>query len=88
MNMMNIRNEDIKGLIMEVPEGHRHLRTTLLLEDGTELTFQEATVANLVRAYVTVKTHPVTERVRLTGKVLEERKACYAQWQLIEDEGL
>lgn len=85
---MNIRNEDVKGLIMEVPEGHRHLRTTLLLEDGTELTFQEATVANLVRAYVTVKTHPAIERVRLTGKVLEGRKAGYAQWQLIEDEGL
>jgi hypothetical protein len=85
---MNIRNEDVKGLIMEVPEGHRHLRTTLLLEDGTELTFQEATVANLVRAYVTVKTHPATKRVRFTGKVLEERKAGYAQWQLIEDEDI
>lgn len=85
---MNIRNEDIKGLTLEVPEGHRHLRATLLLGDGTELTFQEATLANLVRAYVTVKTHPVIEKIRLKGQTLEGGKADYAQWQLIEDEDL
>jgi hypothetical protein len=85
---MNIRNEDIKGLTLEVPEGHMHLRATMLLDDGTEITFQEATLANLVRAYVTVKTHPVIEKVRLKGKMLEGGKAGYARWQLIEDEDL
>jgi hypothetical protein len=83
---MNIRNEDIKGIVVEVPEGHRHLRATLFLEDGRELIFQEATLANLVRAYVTVKTHPVIEKVQLRGKMLEGRKDDYARWQLIEDE--
>lgn len=83
---MVIRNEDIKELVSEIPEGHKHLRTTIIFVDGKELTFQEATIANLVRAYITVKTHPSVGRVRLTGRRLEQRKERYAEWQLIEDE--
>ena len=65
---MILRNEDIKELITEIPEGHKHLRTTIVLQDGTELIFQEATIANLVRAYTTVKTHPTIKKVILKGK--------------------
>ncbi len=85
---MIIRNEEIKELIAEIPEGHKHLRTTIILEDGTEFTFQEATIANLVRAYITVKTHPVTDRVRLKGGRLSERKEGYAEWQLLEEKSV
>ncbi len=81
---MIIANEDIRELIAEVPEGHRHLRITLVLHDGREFTFQEATAANLVRAYVSVKTHPTTERVRLTGRRLDAPKEGFAGWQLHE----
>jgi hypothetical protein len=81
---MNIANEDVKELITEIPEGHKHLRTTIVLHDGTSFTFQEATVANLVRAYIAVKTHPRATKVRLAGKKLEERKDGYAAWQLTE----
>lgn len=81
---MNIRNEDVEELIAEIPEGHKHLRTTLVLKDGGKITFQEATVANLVRAYITVKTHPLTNKIALKGKILESRKAEYAGYQLIE----
>ena len=79
------RNEDIKELIAEIPEGHKHLRTTIVLQDGTELIFQEATIANLVRAYVTVKTHPAKKKVVLKGKKLDVRKKGYAEWQLVEE---
>lgn len=82
---MIIHNEDIKELIMEVPEGHKHLRTRLVLQDGSELVFQEATVANLVRAYITVKTHPVINRIVLKGQRIKERKEGYAEWQLLEE---
>ncbi len=82
---MVIRNEDVKELRIEVPEGHRHLRTTMVLQGGTEIVFQEATIANLVRAYVTVKTHPFRERVILTGERLADRKEGYAEWQLLEE---
>lgn len=83
---MIIRNEDIRRVIAEVPEGHRHLRTTVELMDGTELVFQEAAIAGLVRAYVGVKTHPRTTRLVLEGKLLAVRKEGYAAWQLLEEE--
>lgn len=80
-----IPNEEIKELIIEVPDGHKHMRTRLLLQDDTELIFQEATIANLVRAYITLKTHPVIKRIVLKGQKLEKRKEGYAEWQLIEE---
>jgi hypothetical protein len=83
---MNIGNEDIKKLIAEIPGGHRHLRTTLILVDGMEFTFQEATIANLVRAYITVKTHPLKKKMVLKGMRLEPEKDGYAGYQLIEAE--
>ncbi len=83
---MLIRNEDIARVIAEIPAGHRHLRTTVVLTDATELVFQEATIANIVRAYIGVKTHPAATRVALKGVRLEERKEGYAEWQLVEEE--
>jgi hypothetical protein len=83
---MIVRNEDVKELILEVPEGHEHLRVSFVLHDGSEMVFQEATVANLVRAYVALKTHPRKKRVRLKGKRLDQRKEGYAEWQLLEAE--
>lgn len=83
---MIIENEDIQRVVIEVPEGHKHLRTTIVLRDGTELVFQEATIANLVRAYISVKTHPMRSGVRLNGKKIIDRKEGYAEWQLSEEE--
>jgi hypothetical protein len=83
---MIIHNEDIKELIAEIPEGHKHLRTTIVFQDGTEFVFQEAMMANLVRAYITVKTHPVKNKVTLKGRSLGERKNGYAEWQIVEEE--
>jgi hypothetical protein len=83
---MVIANEEIKELIIEVPEGHQHLRTTLVLQDGSEITLQEATVANLARAYITVKTHPARSGLRLQGRRPASRKYGFAEWQLLETE--
>lgn len=82
---MVLRNEDVTRIMAEIPEGHRHLRTTLTLEDGTTVTFQEATVAALVRAYVAVKTDPLRSRVVLKGRKVPGRKEGYAEWQLLEE---
>jgi hypothetical protein len=82
---MQIRNESVREVLVEIPEGHRHIRTTVLLQDGTELVFQEATIANIVRAYVTIKTHPQKASIRLRGRLLESKKQGYARWQLIEE---
>lgn len=82
---MNIKNEDIKEILVEVPDGHRHVRTRISLQDGTEFIFQEAAMANIVRAFITVKTHPEKSSVRLRGRKTEQRKPGYAEWQLIEE---
>jgi hypothetical protein len=81
-----LRNEDVTRIVAEIPAGHRHLRTTVTLADGSSLTFQEATVAAIVRAYVAVKTHPVRTRVALTGSRQNGCKRGYAEWQLLEED--
>ena len=82
---MNIKNEDIKEILVEIPEGHRHIRTKITLQDDTELVLQEAAVANITRAYITVKTHPQKESVKLKGRQLTDKKDGYADWQLLEE---
>lgn len=79
-----VRNEDVAQVVAEIPEGHRHLRTTVTLSDGTSLTFQEATIAAIVRAYTVVKTDPLRTRVELSGRKVEHSKPGYAEWQLLE----
>jgi hypothetical protein len=69
----------------EIPEGHKHLRTTVTFASGESLVFQEATIAAVVRAYTTVKTHPLEKSVVLKGRMLSERKEGYAEWQLVEE---
>jgi hypothetical protein len=82
---MKIANEDVSEAVIEIPDGHKHIRTRILLRDGSELTFQEATIANIVRAYITLKTDPSKTSVRLKGRRISERKEGYAEWQLVED---
>ena len=53
-----LANVDIAEIVLASPPGHQHLRATIMLHSGAELVLQEATVANLVRAYVGIKTHP------------------------------
>ncbi len=84
--MMDIANEEVSEVVVEIPEGHRHVRIRILLVDGTELVFREATMANIARAYLTVKTDPRKSSVRMVGRKLAERKAGYAEWQILEDE--
>jgi len=88
MAEMVIRNSDVLSLELCVPEGHQHLRATLELEGGTRIVLQEATVANLVRAYVTLITSPTRRSLRLRGQAVAPRdlKEGFAPWQLIEEE--
>ena len=83
-----IRNEDIESVLIGVPKNHKHLRICLKLKDKT-LIFQEATIANIVRAYVTIKTHPTIKALKLKMKMLPETevKGGYARHQLLEVKG-
>lgn len=81
-----LATSDILALEVAVPPGHHHLRAVLELRDGREIELQEATVAALVRAYVSIKTDPLRRRARLVGRNLnpEEGKPGFAAWQLLE----
>ncbi|HDI74711.1 MAG: hypothetical protein DRJ52_02725 [Thermoprotei archaeon] len=80
-----LRNSDIKRILMGCPRGHKHIRLVIETEDLT-IVFQEATVANIVRAYVTLKTHPTRRAVELQLTRLEKLKEGYAEYQLLEVE--
>jgi hypothetical protein len=75
----------IKEVLMEVPDGHRHIRTMIILQDDTEIIFQEATIANIARAYIALRTHPKKTSIRLKGQQLRGKKQGFADWQLLED---
>jgi len=81
-----IRNEDVNKVLIGVPEGHKHLRISMKLKNGFVLVFQEATIANILRAYTTVKTHPGVRAQELEMKTLAVnlRKDGYAVHQLLE----
>jgi hypothetical protein len=80
-----IRNDEIAEVVVGAPSGHRHIRATIRLSDGSEIVLQEAAVAAIVRAFVTVKTHPVTDSIRLAGRSVDDRKSGFAEWQLMEE---
>jgi len=81
-----IRNQDIKRVLIGIPKGHRHLRICIGLKNGTNLVFQEATIANISRAYVTLKTHPHIRAQELEMKMAdtEQLKEDYTRHQLLE----
>jgi len=85
-----LANADIAEIVLAPPHGHLHLRATIKLRSGDEIILQEATVANLVRAYIGIKTHPKKRSYRLIGRELtgSEMKKGFAAWQLLEkDDG-
>jgi len=81
-----IRNEGIEKVLIGVPKGHEHLRVCMKLKDNSAMIFQEATMANILRAYVTIKTHPTIKAQELKMNVLGEtsQKQGYALHQLLE----
>jgi len=80
-----IRNEDIEQVMIGKPKGHKHLRICLKLKDKT-IILQEAAIANILRAYITIKTHPTVKALILERKIMspESVKEGYAKHQLLE----
>jgi len=81
-----IRNDDIEKVLIGAPKGHKHLRVCMKLKDNSAMIFQEATIANILRAYVTIETHPKIKAQELNMDVLSEtsQKQGYALHQLLE----
>ncbi len=83
MTILPIANEQIQTILGGTPTDHKHLRF-FIQTDRQCLVFSEATIANLVRAYVILKTHPVKNAIRLMQTSPLSRKADFATVQLLE----
>ena len=81
-----IRNEDIEKVLIGIPKGHKHLRVCVKLKNNSVMIFQEATIANILRAYVTIKTHPTIKAQELKMCMMDKtsQKQGYALHQLLE----
>ena len=82
-----MRNRDIRKVLLGVPAGHKHFRLAVELADDKVLIFSEAAIANIVRAYICVKTHPIKRAVELKAVKLTahpELKKGYSEYQLLE----
>jgi len=77
------RNEDVKRVLIGVPENHKHLRV-IIETDQKIIVFHEAVIANIVRGFIIVKTHPRIEAVELKMQKIKEKKKDFAEFQLIE----
>ena len=76
------RNKDIRRVLIGAPNSHKHLRT--IIETPHErFIFQEATIANIVRAYITIKTHPTNFGIELITATIPEKEG-YTRYQLLE----
>jgi hypothetical protein len=82
---MEIRNQDIEEVIIGIPAGHKHIRTLIKLKQGDTIILQHATIANILRAYTTLTTHPTMDIIRLRGTFIKHKKHGFADYQLLED---
>jgi len=81
-----IRNQDVDRVLIGVPEGHHHLRVCIRLTNKSSIVFQEATIANILRAYTTIKTHPTirAQELKMEAFTPQPLKEGFATYQLLE----
>ena len=77
-----LRNMDIKRVLIGVPENHKHLRIIVESKDKIFI-FHEATIANIVRGFIFIKTHPKIEAIEMKIKEIKGKEG-FAKFQLIE----
>ena len=79
------RNEDVEEIVIGIPEKHYHIRALIKLRDQ-EIVLQEATLAAIARAYLSILLHPTRKGVILKQVKIDKsrRKPGYAEFQLIE----
>jgi hypothetical protein len=79
-----LRNRHVSRVLVGVPDGHQHIRARIETAGGDVITLQEATLAAIARAYLTISTHPTRNAVELRATRVPDRKDGFAEFQLIE----
>lgn len=85
MKVKSPKIEDVEECLLAVPRCHRHLRLALRYGDEV-LILPEAVVAVVVRAYLTVQTHPQRRAIHLVAREVPNAKHGFAARQLLEQE--
>ncbi|MDZ7331858.1 MAG: hypothetical protein ONB31_07750 [candidate division KSB1 bacterium] len=83
-DIIHLSTQNVMQMLFGIPENHKHCRLVLKTEQAATLVFSEALVAAIVRAYVTVKTHPTQGGLEMTSQPISNGKADFATWQLLE----
>ncbi|MET1160822.1 MAG: hypothetical protein ABWW65_07670 [Thermoprotei archaeon] len=81
------KNEDIEEIVMAIPRNHYHVRALIKFNDQA-IVLQEAALAAITRAYLSILLHPTRKGIILTRKYIRTHKPGYAPVQLIEEERL
>ncbi len=79
-----LRNRHVSRVLVGVPDGHQHIRARIETAGGDVITLQEATLAAIARAYLSVSTHPTRNAVELRAVEISGRKQGFAEVQLLE----
>ena len=79
-------NAAIRRILLGTPTGRKHMRIFIETNEHI-LVFHEAVVSNLVRAFVTVKTHPQKAAVELVQHESDHFRPGFARVQLLEEPG-
>jgi hypothetical protein len=79
-----LRNRHVSRVLVGVPDGHQHIRARIETGGGDVITLQEATLAAIARAYLSVSTHPTRNAVELRAAEIKGRKDGFAEVHLLE----
>lgn len=81
-----LSTHEVMQLLFGMPKDHKHCRLVIKTNQAESLVLSEALVAAIVRAYVTLKTHPMRLGIEMTSQLVSNSKADFANWQLLETE--
>ena len=84
--LLVVRNSDVEKVLLGAPKGHKHIRGLIFLKNGIIIVLQQATLENIARGVISLITHPLKKALCLRCVRLEDRKADYAEYQLIEED--
>lgn len=82
--VIRLSTQNVTQLLFSTPENHKHCRLVLKTDQSSTLVLSEALVAAIVRAYVTIKTHPKRSGIEMTTALISDGKPDFASWQLLE----
>ncbi|MDZ7263437.1 MAG: hypothetical protein ONB16_02550 [candidate division KSB1 bacterium] len=81
-----LSTKDVDRLLFGVPTDHKHCRLALITTRDECFILSEALVAAIVRAYVSLKTHPQLKTIEMNSSRSSWPKADFADYQLLESQ--